>query len=182
MRDHPDMTKTDTCETQEMPGADPTSLTSHPSGSKVMTGLVILFLAFVFFRLSVNLPTFAKMHVGSYYRIGVIPWSDASGWVHGAEQVMAGDLIADFPARRPLYSLFLAGLFSFFGWNYVNIIFVQIFLFCLSICLAYLFLKKIQDRFAVLLFLTFLCLWRPMLQSHFMTENLGVLILIIGFA
>jgi len=150
--------------------------------SKLLISIFILFSALLLFRMSVNLTTHYKTYFGNYYRIGIIPWSDAYGWVSGAEQILEGRQLSDFPARRPLYPLFLANLFSAMGMRYSPAIFVQITMMCLAVILGYLMLQNIRERLAVILFLIFLSLWHPTLPSMFMTENLGVFILIISFS
>jgi len=157
--------------------------TSAQTKLKMPVVFLIIFSAILMFRLSLNLPTYHNTYIGSYFRIGLIPWSDAAGWVSGSEQISEGYPISGYPARRPLYPLFLASLFSIFGDDdYANVVFVQILLACLSVSFAFLFLRNVRERLPVILFMTFLALWRPAFQSLFLTENLGIFILIASFA
>jgi hypothetical protein len=143
--------------------------------------LLIFFIGILFFRLSVNMPTHHETHFEAF-RIGIIPWSDARGWVNGAENLLEGERISNIPGRRPLYPIFLAGIFSMLGVDYSSAIFFQIILTCLAVVAAYYILRDVRERLAVILFVTLLSLWRPTSPSVFMTENLAILILSISFA
>jgi len=143
---------------------------------------VFLFLVFFSFRFFVNNATMGKDYTGNIFRIGIVPWSDAKGWVNGAENVMSGKLMPEFPGRRPLYPLFLVVILTFFGLSYKNIIFVQMILSGFSLVAAYLILKRVKPRLSVIIFLCFLAVWRPDVSTVFITENLGIYVLILGFA
>ncbi len=97
---------------------------------QLSTGFVftLLFLAFLTFRIFVNIESLRMDYTANVFRVGVVPWSDAKAWVDGAVQVINGDPISGVPTARPLYPLFLAVLFFSFGFSYLGIIHVQMIL------------------------------------------------------
>ena len=142
---------------------------------------VVFFLLFSF-RLFVNFGTMRFDYTGNTFRIGVIPWSDAKGWLNGAIQVMDGKQMSGVAARRPLYPLFLSTIFTIFGTSYRIGIFVQMSLLVLIFTIAYQILKANTDRISPAAFLSLLAVWRPTVTTTFMTENLGIFTIALAFA
>ena len=50
---------------------------------------------------------------------GLLPWSDASGYLQEAQRVLNGSLLTSFGARRPLFPAFLAVLLQLTGRNFM---------------------------------------------------------------
>ena len=144
--------------------------------------LFLLFFSFLTFRIYVNIGTLGMDHTENVYRVGVVPWSDAKAWTEGAIQVLNGEPISGVATARPLYSLFLTVLFFLLGSSYMGAIYAQMIISALVLSAAYYLLKPIPDRFGVLIFMSFLAVWRPEVSTVFMTENLGIYILILSFA
>ena len=156
----------------------------QPAHRQLSTGFVftLLFLAFLAFRIFVNIESLRMDYTANVFRVGVVPWSDAKAWVDGAVQVINGEPISGVPTARPLYPLFLAVLFFSFGFSYLGIIHVQMILSALVIVTAYYLLKPVSPRVGVWIFICFVVLWRPDVSTIFMTENLGIYLLILGLA
>jgi hypothetical protein len=144
----------------------------------VLSGILLL-LAVLLIRLSVVIPT-TKRVTGS--NIGVIPWSDATGWVQGAEQIAEGRRMAAFPSRRPLYPLFLSIVFALTGGAYLNAILAQTFLFSLMLTLVFFLYKDLPKPYFVAFFLACMVIWKPIFHTWFLTENLGLIFILPGFA
>jgi len=144
--------------------------------------LFLLFFSFLTFRIYVNIGTLGMDHTENVFRVGVVPWSDAKAWTEGAIQVLNGEPISGVATARPLYSLILAVLFCLVGSSYMGAIYGQMIISALVLSAAYYLLKPIPDRVGVLLFMSFLAVWRPEVSTVFMTENLGIYILILSFA
>ena len=142
----------------------------------------LLFLAAFLLRFFFILPTLNNHYTNNYYRIGSIPWSDAAGWYSGAEEIAQGDKLDEFAGRRPLYPLVLSILIALGITHYQSLIVIQILLISLSIVLVYYILRDVKEKFPVIIFLTFLILWRLNTPSVMMTENLAMIIFIIAFA
>lgn len=143
--------------------------------------LILLFLLFLAFRIYVNIGTLGMDYTENVFRVGVVPWSDAKAWTDGAIQVLNGEPISGVATARPLYSLFLTVLFFLVGSSYMGAIYGQMAISALVLLAAYYLLKPIPDRVGVLLFMSFLAVWRPEGSTIFMTENLGIYILILSF-
>ncbi|RJQ57215.1 MAG: hypothetical protein C4530_13140 [Desulfobacteraceae bacterium] len=144
--------------------------------------LVLLFLMLLAFRMYVNIGTLRPDYTENVFRVGIVPWSDAKAWVNGAIQVINGEPISGVATARPLYPLFLAVLFFILGHFYMGVIYAQMVLSAIVVVIAYYLLKPVPNRLGVLLFLCFLSIWRPDVSTVFMTENLGIYILILCFA
>ena len=143
--------------------------------------LALLFLTFLAFRIYFNSGMLSMDHTENIFRVGVVPWSDAKAWTDGAIQVLNGEQITGVATARPLYSLFLTALFFLVGSSYTVAIYGQMAISALALLAAYYLLKPIPDRIGVLLFMSFLVVWRPEVSTVFMTENLGIYILILSF-
>jgi len=144
--------------------------------------IVCLFLSLFAFRMYINIETLRFDYTANVFRVGLVPCSDAKAWVDGATKVLNGQLMTGVPTCRPIYSLFLTVLFFLIGSSYVGVIYTQMMLSALVISLAYYLLKPVQNKVSVFLFLSFLAIWRPEVSTIFMTENLGIYILILSFA
>ncbi len=144
--------------------------------------LVFLFLMLLVFRVYANIETLRMDYTDNVFRVGIVPWSDAKGWVDGALQLLDGESISGVSTARPLYPLFLSVLFFFLGSSYLGLIYAQMVLSALVIAAAYHLLKPVRNRLGVLIFLSFLAVWRPDVSTVFMTENLGIYLLILCFA
>ncbi len=158
---------------------------AFPSSSKHLTSgfiLTLLFLLFFAFRIYMNIEILRMGYTENVFRVGVIPWSDAKWWADGAIQIINGEQIRGVATARPLYPLFMAVLFFLLGPSYVFAIYAQMMLSALVLVMAYYLLKPVQNRVGVLLFLSFLSIWRPDVSTVFMTENLGIYTLILCFA
>ena len=144
--------------------------------------LTLLFFSFLAFRISVNIGNLDMDNMDTVFRVGLIPWSDAKGWSEGAIQILSGEPISGMATARPLYSLFLSVLFILTdSTSYAGAIYGQMIVSALVLTAAYHLLKPIPDRIAVLLFMSFLIVWRPEVSTVFLTENLGMYILILSF-
>jgi hypothetical protein len=139
--------------------------------------LAVVFLMLFLIRFSTNA---INTRAATSTNIGVIPWSDAAGWVQGAERVSQGQLMDDFASRRPLYALFLSTLFALAGTPYLHAIIAQILLVCIAVTWVFQLFKASPERIFTAFFLSMLAIWEPTTQSVFLTENLGILLLIAG--
>jgi hypothetical protein len=85
-----------------------------------------------------------------------------------------------FASRRPLYALFLAILFKWFGAPYLNAITAQILLTGIALLIAFALFRRHPARILALFYLSQLAIWEATTQSVFLTENLAILALIPG--
>ena len=144
--------------------------------------IAVLILVGALFRLYCNSGTLHQYYTDNVFRVGLIPWSDARGWVDGALSIMSGEPLDGYPAYRPLTPLFLAGVFSLTGVDYLRGMFAQGALLLLALAAAAWILRKVRPRLAVWIFLALSCIWRPQLETSFITEIPGILVLLPGFA
>ena len=144
--------------------------------------VILVFCFFFTFRLAINIGTMGVDDTTDIFRVGVIPWSDARGWLNGSIQIMDGEQMSGVAARRPLYPLFLSTIFTIFGTSYRIGIFIQMFLLVLVLTGAYQLLKTNKDRFSTAAFLSLLAVWRPTITTTFLTENLGISTIALAFA
>ncbi len=153
-----------------------------PKSVKIMPIILALVGFGVLFRCCSNLGTLSQFYTGNVFRVGLIPWSDARGWVDGALAVMSGGAIDGYPAFRPLTPLFLSDIFSLTGVDYLYGMIFQGALLLTAISIAAWILRDVRPRLPVYLFLALLSIWRPGVETSFITEVPGMLILIPGFA
>lgn len=139
---------------------------------------VFLFIGLIAFRFSTNVENIVSIGGSS---IATIPWSDAAGWTEGSEYIQRGEVMPEFPSRRPLYPAFLSLLFTLTGGTYLAAIICQIILFSSALIACFYLLKNSNEKYAVSFFLACLFLWLPSTQSLFLTENLGAILLIVSF-
>ncbi len=163
------------------PTEAPTAELNGAIWKKVLSG-ALLFAALFGCRYYFNAHTLDDSFVENTFRIGFIPWSDANGWVSACTQIINGNAITGSGGYRPLYSLFLVSLFSILGDSYEYVIIAQLLIFALVVVFAYQILSPVKPRSAVLIFIAFLSIWRPEVSTIFMTENLGMYLLILSFA
>lgn len=145
-------------------------------------GIVFLFCFMI--RLYMVIPILGDDHVDHIFRVGVIPLSDARGWVNGAFQIHQGQDLTSVAAYRPMYSLFLSILFMLPGASdsYRVAIFYQILLFSIVVTWAWRLLEQYQPRWMIWVFFSFLVLWRTDTCTLMMSENLGMYCLILSMA
>ncbi|MBU0991166.1 MAG: hypothetical protein KJ737_01625 [Proteobacteria bacterium] len=122
-----------------------------------------------------------SIETAGLYHIGYIPWSDAKGWLDGAESILQGGKLSGLPARRPLFTLFLSILLIVCGGAYQAISVAQAVLFLMVFILSWYIAKDIHNRLSVITFMSFLTVWHIDSQSLLMTENLGICLLILSF-
>ncbi len=139
---------------------------------------VLLFIGLITFRFSTNIENIVSIGGSS---IATIPWSDAAGWTEGSEYIQRGEVMPEFPSRRPLYPAFLSLLFTLTGGTYLAAIICQVVLFSSALIACFYLLRNSNEKYAVAFFLTCLSLWLPSTQSLFLTENLGAILLIVSF-
>lgn len=132
--------------------------------------------------LAINLPTLGEDFIHEFFRIGVIPWSDAHNWYEGADRITQGRELTSVAARRPLYPLFLANLTWLAGGDYLQAIGAQLLLTAIAFAGAAAILRPVADRFSATLLLSLLLLWRPENVPLFMTETLAMPLLALAFA
>ncbi len=142
----------------------------------VFAGLSLLFRLFIYGSLG------NPFYDGNYFHLGLIPWSDGGGWSGGAEQLLHGYRLTDYPAFRPLTPGFLAVLFTLTGINYYWTAVLQLALLTLALLAAAWILRDVRPRLAVIFFMASLLLWQSDLFSAFVTELPGTLVLLPGFA
>lgn len=139
---------------------------------------VLLFIVLIAFRFSTNIENIVTIGGSS---IATIPWSDAAGWTGGSECIQRGEVMPEFPSRRPLYPAFLSLLFALTGGTYLAAIICQVVLFSSALIACFYLLRNSNEKYAVAFFLACLSLWLPSTQSLFLTENLGAILLIVSF-
>jgi len=142
---------------------------------------VLIALFVFFFKLNDIAPTLNQSYSDNIFRIGVIPWSDAKAWIDGAFQIANGQKLTGVPTCRPLYPLFLSCFAHLCSSNYLYFIFVQLLLSAVCIGFAFMIIKSNLNHsyFAGLIFIACLILWRTNFVTVFLTENLGMALLII---
>jgi len=146
--------------------------------SKKIFFLIILFTIIVLYRISTTIPNTLAV---DYTSITNIPWADGVSWVTGAENILDGKLMAEFPSRRAIYPAFLSLIFFCTNGTYNAAIFTQSILFSIAIFSCFLLLRDIKEKISVGFFFACITLWLPITQSLFLTENLGAILLIVSF-
>lgn len=148
--------------------------------------LIATFAVFIFVMAGLLLCNLNSMQSGfssSLFRYGMIPWSDASAWFNGARQLASGELITDGVASyRPLYSIWLAILIIFCGNAYFPLAILQMIFQAATVALAYGLLLPVRPRWAVIFFLSMVCVWRTDVAATMMTENLGIYLNLLAMA
>ena len=140
---------------------------------------------FVFlFKLNDIAPTLTNSYTENIFRIGLIPWSDAKAWIDGAFQIADGQKLTGVPTCRPLYPLFLSCFANMASSNYLYFIFIQLVFLAVCIGFAFVIIKNSlnQSYIAGFIFMACLILWRTNFVTVFLTENLGMALLIISMA
>lgn len=118
------------------------------------------------------------------YRVGMIPLSDASAYVAGADSILSGrDLNYGPPSYRPLYPAFLATVFYVLGMrSYLPVIILQTAMLAFAISFSWYILRNSKQKSAVTLFIMLLSLWRIGVTAELCTECLGICLLILSVA
>jgi hypothetical protein len=106
--------------------------------------------------------------------LGLLPWSDASGYYSDATRLLQGDLFKDFSGHRPLFASFLAVLLKISNGN------IQVSILVLTIIIAlsvFLLAREIRDSFGPLagagIILLLQMYYRPY-TGTLLTEQLGM--------
>lgn len=115
-----------------------------------------------------------------------IPSSDALGYDHQAIGILEGKGFSEAgkptSSREPLYSLFLAGIYYFFGHNYTVVRIIQAILGALVCVIIFLLAKKLFDtRIAILAsILAAFCPSLIKISEKLLSENLYTFMLTIA--
>jgi len=126
--------------------------------------------------------TLGKYYTSNVFRMGIIPRSDARGWSNGAFDIIRGLDLTEYPAFRPLTPLFYSEIFSLSGSEYFPAMIIQGGLLAVSIGVAAFLLRNVRNRGVIWLFFAFLCVWRPEIQTTFVSEVPGMIVLMPAFA
>ncbi|MBN2641329.1 MAG: hypothetical protein JXR78_06740 [Victivallales bacterium] len=157
-------------------------LKSHIPEKNICLTMLALVLCGVLFRMFCAWNTLGQYYTADVFRIGLIPWSDARGWSDGAFAVMRGMELTGYPAFRPLTPLFLSWVFSICASRYFPAMILQGTLVVLAVAWAFYILRRNGQRMVMLLFVAFLCVWRPGVETAFVTEVPGMIVLLPAFA
>ena len=113
---------------------------------------------------------------------GLLPYSDAAGYYHGAEQLLHDGSLTDWSERRPLNAAFFAARLLVSGDNFYLAMIIQSFVVAIALFVATSALWRLQGSSASLVFFAinfaFIngCLFRTL------SEPLGISLGLISFA
>ena len=115
------------------------------------------------------------------FNVGLIPWTDAANWVVGAADLVAGDQLMGIASARPLYPAFLSLLLGNSA-SYVIPVYLQAATCAAAIGVGMNILLQDRDKVVAMVMVAFWLIWWPDVNTLFMTENLGMIVLIPAMA
>lgn len=134
-----------------------------------------IFINAVFLMLVGSIASFYFFPTSNESIIGrLFPFSDAAGYYVGSNRIFHGFYLDTWSLRRPMYSIFLAGLEFITNGRFLVVILIQILMNLISLFVAGFFVSKYFGKAAGGVFLVITSIFYFRFSWMILTENLGL--------
>ena len=113
---------------------------------------------------------------------GLLPFSDACGYMDGAKQLLSGERLTHFTSRRPLFPSFLATIFYFSNLNLQTTLIILSLITSTCCYFASYAVYRTHGPITAAIFLTFEMLFYRRFIGTTLTEHLGLALGCLSFA